>query len=709
MKPKYFEKTAPLGELSSPPANKYVNTKEIWNLTDPDIQEIENPRSFLTDPALQKTYGTSNPARMLIQENVFTNPGYSIPPDPQGAAGRDHYFLSVNVSYSVLDKSGKTLYGPVENMTLWQNFPLINTTYGDPITVYDHIADRWLTSTMAAIDGGPVYYELIAISETSDPLGSWYAYAYELEALPDYPKFGLWHNGYYWAGNMYNLETSEWIGAAAFVIDREAMLLGDPDTRMLRFQTTPGGYMMHDAFSFLPSNLTGDIENENLPNYFMYVKDDAWGFQDDFLSIWECMVDWEDTASCSFMEVSQLLPEPFDANYNNFTYITQPNPNYKLQSLGNRLMYKLEFRHFDGYDVMVTNHTVDCDATDHAGIRWYELRNDGTGWTIYQQGTYAPDADHRWMGSMSVDGEGNIALGYNVSGVSTYPSVRATGRLAGDAPGIMTVPEFSIMEGGGSQTWVSNRWGDYSCMSLDPVDQSTFWYVNQFYPYDHNYKWNIALGGFYLSNDSGMHTMIDPDTLFFTTQQQMSQGLDLLVIDTNDLNASILSNEPSGTVWGSEVNWFVNSPMQAPYFINAADTHVFSIRAMINDQIIANQYYYDTMHIVTSLDTHNVIIAFMDSLFVSLAENEGIADLKIFPNPITDKVNISLTIHERSEVNVTIRNLQGQSIMEKELGMRFPGNHHTQIDLNNRIPRGVYFVVVQTSKSTLVKKIVVLQ
>lgn len=710
LKPAYFEKTDPLKKLQSPPPNKYISTKDIWNLTETEIHGFENRAPFIVDPVLQNFNGTGDPARVLIRENVMSNPGYGVPPDPQGAVGPDHYFLSINVSFSVLDKSGKTLYGPVENMTLWQNFPHINMTHGDPITIYDQHANRWLTSVMASINGGPIYYELIAVSETADPLGSWYTYAYELEGLPDYPKFGLWHNGYYWAGNIYNLQTNDWIGAAAFVMDREAMLSGDPDAMMLRFQTTPSNNMMQGPFSFLPSNINGEFQSTSIPNYFLYVKDDTWGFQNDHISIWECIVDWEDTASCSFTETAQLQTESFDANFNNFTYITQPNSSYNLQSLGNRLMYRLEFRHFDDYDVMVTNHTVDCDATDHAGVRWYEFRNYGDAWMIYQQGTYAPDSDHRWMGSMSVDQEGNIALGYSVSSSSTHPSVRATGRRAGDTLGIMTVPEFSIMEGEGSQTWLSNRWGDYTCMSLDPVDQSSFWYINQYYPYDHDYKWNMALGGFYFSNDSGMHTQVDPDTLFFLTAQQMSEGLDLQLSNPNSLNASVIYNDPYGSVWGSNISWFVNTYLQAPYFINAADTHVFNIRAATTDQSIRGQFFYDTMQIITSLDTHNVVLAFADSLVVSTRENDisSVSDLKVFPNPARGKLNISFSLMGNSEAQVSISDLQGQKIKDISSGMLMPGEHDFQVDINEGFVRGVYIVLVRTPKSILSEKVIVL-
>ena len=612
----FYCKTPSLKDMS-PPARKYYSAKEMWNILESDMPEILNPLPFLSDPVVQNFNGNGVPARVLISRHAMDNADFGVPPDTQGDVGPDHYFHSVNISFVILDKSGHKIYGPVPNMTLWQSFPFINTTHGDPITIYDHLADRWLTSVMASENGGPVYYELIAISETPDPLGPWFAYAFQLEGLPDYPKFGLWHNAYYWTGLMYDLVNNEMIGAAAFALERDKMILGDPEARMLRFQTQPsGGFFLEDPFSFLPSNLTGEPLDPSLPNYFMYFKDDTWGFPNDFLSIWECFVDWADTSNCSFSEVLQLPTEPFDANFDNFTYITQPGTDYKLQSLGNRLMNRLDFRHFSDYNVMVTNHSVDCDGTNHAGVRWYELRDYGSGWNIYQQGTYAPDENHRWMGSISIDNEGNIALGYSVSGDSTYPAVRATGRREGDTPGIMTIPEFSIMEGGGSQTNSSGRWGDYSCMSLDPIDQNTFWYVNEYYQTSNPYNWKSAIGGFYLVSDSGLHTIVEPDTIFFSSAQQMNEGIDLNIINPNSMNASILYNDPYGSFSGIDIDWFVNNPIPAPYFINAGDTFELNVVSVYSDNIMAGDYHYDTLLLVTSLDTHHVILAFADSLLV---------------------------------------------------------------------------------------------
>jgi hypothetical protein len=156
-------------------------------------------------------------------------------------------------------------------------------------------------------------------------------------------------------------------------------------------------------------------------------------------------------------------------------------------------MYRAAFRNFGSYQAMVLNHTVDV-GTNHAGIRWYELRDSGSGWGIYQQGTYAPDSNHRWMGSIAMNKFGDIALGYSVSSTSVYPSIRITGRLAGDPLGQMTFSEHEVVTGSGYQTNSSSRWGDYSAMVVDPTDRCTFWYTQEYYAAIGSAPWQTRIG-----------------------------------------------------------------------------------------------------------------------------------------------------------------------------------------------------------------------
>lgn len=192
---------------------------------------------------------------------------------------------------------------------------------------------------------------------------------------------------------------------------------------------------------------------------------------------------------------------PFDTSLD---YIPQPGvaSYYYLEPRVDRLMYRLQYRDFETYSTMVTNHTVNA-GDGRAGIRWYELRNSGGDWSIYQQGTYAPaDTENRWMGSIAMDGQGNIALGYSVSSSTVHPSIRYAGRLKDDPLGTLPQSEASIIEGTGSQLEPYNRWGDYSSMSVDP-DGCTFWYTQEYYrtttdtaPYYGRQPWRTRIASF---------------------------------------------------------------------------------------------------------------------------------------------------------------------------------------------------------------------
>ena len=177
--------------------------------------------------------------------------------------------------------------------------------------------------------------------------------------------------------------------------------------------------------------------------------------------------------------------------------IPQPGTAVGVDAIPDRLMYRLQYRNFGPYEAMVVNHTVNT-GSNHAGIRWYKLRNSGSGWGILQQGTYSPDTDHRWMGSGALDGMDNFALGYSVSSGTTYPSVRYTGRLSTDPLNTLPQGEGAIIAGGGSQTSTSYRWGDYSSMSIDPIDDATFWYTQEYYSSTSDHGWQTRVGAFSL-------------------------------------------------------------------------------------------------------------------------------------------------------------------------------------------------------------------
>ncbi len=434
------------------------------------------------DPVLQENQGSIKSPESIVQN--FDGMPMSCncaPPDPNGDVGPNHYFQMVNVSFEIFNKSGTSLYGPADNSTLWDGFtgPWTGHNDGDPVVIYDQFADRWIASQFALYTSGSNgFYELIAVSATPDPTGAWYRYAFQFTNFPDYPKLGVWRDGYYLSTNEFNAAGTAFLGPGAIVIDRAAMLAGNPTATMVYFN--PGT----SYGSLLPSDADGiDLPPVGAPGYFVEMDVNV-------LRVWNLSVDWTNPAN-STLTLGVSLPT---AAFNLLGYsdlIPQPGTSVKLDNLGDRLMFRAQYRKFAGHQSIVVNHTVDAGSL-RAGIRWYELRNTGSGWSIYQQGTYAPaDGLNRWMGSIAMNANGDIALGYSVASSSVYPSIRFTGRAAGDPLGTMTIAEQSIFAGTTSQTGPT-RWGDYSAMTVDPVDDNTFWFTTEYSNGGWNWRTRIA-------------------------------------------------------------------------------------------------------------------------------------------------------------------------------------------------------------------------
>ena len=437
------------------------------------------------DPVLQDAGPAAGAPTTGANFEGLNNVNGVLPPDTVGDVGPNHYVQMVNLAFAIWNKSGNLLYGPANTNTLWQGFggPCETTNDGDPIVLYDHLADRWMMSQFALprFPRGP-FYQCIAVSQTPDPTGAWHRYEFTISSdkLNDYPKFGVWPDGYYMSINQFkcNFVSCSWGGAGAVVFERDKMLLGQP-ARMVYFDL-----LNTDANlgGMLPADLDGPAPPANTPNYFAQMDDNAWGYSPDQLQLWKFQVNWSNPSSSTFTLGTTLSTASFDTNMCGYSRncISQPGGT-KVDAISDRLMYRLQYRNFGTHQTLVTNHTVDTNGSDRAGIRWYELRDTGSGWGIFQQGTFSPDANHRWMGSLAMNGLGDIALGYSISSTSVSPSIRVTGRLDGDPGNQMTQGEVTIVNGSGFQGHSSGRWGDYSAMAVDPVDDCTFWYTQEYY------------------------------------------------------------------------------------------------------------------------------------------------------------------------------------------------------------------------------------
>ena len=360
------------------------------------------------DPVVQRALGPDAIPPTIVNFEGVNNVDGVLPPDTNGAVGPNHYVQMVNLSTAIYDKDGNLLYGPFHPSDLWPaGDPCHNNNDGDVVVLYDQLADRWLLTQFAL--PGP-YYQCIAVSkgpEPTDDPSDWYPYTFEVSPnkMNDYPKLGVWPDGYYMSANQFADPGAGASGAGVWVFERDKMLAGQAAT-MQYFDIAAWGY-----WGLLPSNLAGlTPPPEGTPNYFASV-DMNWSGTDDIFHIFEFHTDWNNPANSTFQLVKDIVVAPFDSNMCNGdrSCIPQPGTAVGLDAIADRLMMHLWYRNFGSYDVLVTNHTVDVGG-DHAGIRWYEIREPGADAYVYQQGTFAPDSEHRWMGSAAMDGAGNIAV-----------------------------------------------------------------------------------------------------------------------------------------------------------------------------------------------------------------------------------------------------------------------------------------------------------
>ncbi len=451
----------------------------------------------LADTVTQQFQGLKTGDTLLQNFEGLPNISFVVPPDPCGAVGPNHYFQMVNFVSAVYDKTGTRLLGPFNSGLIWLGMPH-NSSNGDGIVLYDENAGRWFISQLALPDypNGP-FYEMIAVSQTPDPTGSWYRWEFSFNDITDYPKFGIWHDAYYMSYNRIRTGGMVYDGTGAAAFDRVAMISGDPQARMILFLQNSG----EDAYSLVPADCSGAFPEAATPGYFFFI-------QRSYLGVMEFHTDWNTPANSTFGNYLRLPVSPF---LNNIESIPQKATGSALNPINDRLMFRAQFRKFSDWQSLVVNHTVDQGTS--TGIRWYELRRTTGNWYIHQQSTYAPDSSFRWMGSIAMDESGNMALGYSVASADLYPSIRYAGRMAHDPLNQLTIAERTIIPGGGAQTgvWSSGgRWGDYSCMVNDPSVSQTFWYSQEYYDSTSVSYWKTRIASFSFAGVLTMHATANP-------------------------------------------------------------------------------------------------------------------------------------------------------------------------------------------------------
>ncbi|MEO5720352.1 MAG: dockerin type I domain-containing protein [Chthoniobacterales bacterium] len=496
-----------------------------------EINELNSSFVPLPDPkapvqkdgALQSSFGPDGhftiniPAPSLTFEGLGVNG--SAPPDTTGAVGPNDYVQAVNGGgVRIWDKAGNprgpafrlsTLFAPLGGVAA-------NTDSGDALVLYDRLADRWLITQFAfAASTTPPYHQPIAVSKTGDPTGAYWVYDFITPGneFPDYGKIGTWPDGYYFTDRQFT-NGATYNGFGVFAFDRVKMLVGDPSASYIYFNAGPN--LSNSSSGMIPSDFNGLIPPPaGAPNVFSVYTDDAFGDPADALRLFNFHADFAVPANSTFLErpESPLAVAPFDArNPAGRADIEEPAPAVAadyLDSIGDRLMLRLQYINRSGTELLTTCHTVNGGTIAAPGVnptvaqyraatRYYVLQKTSpTGpYSVLDQATYSPDTTERWMGSTALDNAGNLAVGYSTSSTSVLPSISYAGRLATDPPNTLAQGEATMFAGGGVQTGTGNRWGDYTAMTVDPTDDSTFWYTNQYYNPSGAFLWRTRVGTF---------------------------------------------------------------------------------------------------------------------------------------------------------------------------------------------------------------------
>ncbi|RLD75910.1 MAG: hypothetical protein DRJ15_16280, partial [Bacteroidetes bacterium] len=617
---------------------------------------------------------------------------------------------------------------------------------GDPIVLYDEEADRWLATQFAVNTSNGVNYQLLAVSATSDPLGEYHRYAYAMVAFNDYPKFSVWNDAYYATWNMFGSYTRAGVGA----FERELMLDGDPNARMVYYDRPSSN------FAVMPADYDGSVPPAGTPCPFMHMR--TWS--DHKIEIYEFDVDWNNTSSSSFTLATTLTPATYSANVNG---VPQPGTSQLLDDLAMMIMYRLQYRDFGTHESMVVNHTVSNGG--RAAPRWYEFRKaSGGSWSIHQQGTFAPDNEERWMGSIAMNGNGDIALGYSISSSSTYPSIGYTGRRAGDPLGDMTIDEVIVKDGLSSQSNIE-RWGDYSCLSVDPSDDTTFWFTTE---YRKSSGWGTFISKFNLGPLTPPTADAGDDATICKSDQYQCNGFvtsaqsvlwttagDGIVIDATSLNAKYIRGTgdiANGfatlalTAYGFESGWeatdsvvvfLVDDPAA-----DAGNDTLLCVGELLQlngsaisydevawrtsgDGTFSDTTALDAIYTAGSGDVSNgsvdlTLIAIgltgcigedEDIMTVTIDECTGINEddnnfsLGIRPNPNTGIFSYDIYAKSSSDVMVEVLNLQGQQVFTQRLG-GLVGAYTGSINIGNN-PKGIYYLRINNGQEVRIEKVLV--
>ncbi|MGI8641961.1 MAG: FG-GAP-like repeat-containing protein [Pyrinomonadaceae bacterium] len=457
---------------------------------EPFRKQIESA-SHDIDSAMANFSAAPMPASSLSFDGVSSRENAAaygfriVPPDPNGDVGLNHYVQSVNALTRIFDKSGNPLTPSFKLSSIFSALgtPCSRRNDGDPIVLYDALTDRWLLSQYC--NNVPPFRQLIAVSQTGDPTGSYYLYEFVMPniKLNDYPKLGVWTDGFYMSADEFI--GGDYAGTGVFAFDKKKMLVGDKTAGYVYFDLASPSTIRLGGL--LPSDFDGlTPPPPNAPNIFVGYTATEYGDAQDALRLFNFHADFVNPQNSTFTEhaTSPISVAPFDpTSPDGRNDVDEPPPGEKLDSQSDRLMYRAAYRNFGTHESLVVNQTVRVSPVGQvyrAGVRVYELRNANAGFAVHEQATIGNGTTNRWMGSAAQDFQGNLAVGYSFSSEQKVPSILYSGKLEGEPRGTFRTEE-TLIAGTGVQTGFGSRWGDYTAMNIDPSDDCTFWLTNQYY------------------------------------------------------------------------------------------------------------------------------------------------------------------------------------------------------------------------------------
>lgn len=652
------------------------NLREVPNNSNPSKPRLKFGSTTGPASIVQKTSGPTESGSPIICIEGIDDVLGAAPSDANGDVGLNHYVQSVNSALAIWDKSGNLLYGPVSLSTLWDGFEgeWEGSNDGDPVVVYDELADRWLVSQFYIPEdrANGTYYQLTAISATEDPLGMWYRYAFPFENLNDYPKFGVWPDGYYSTYHMYDTtqDTMAYQGPSFVVFDREAMLSGKEEAAAVVFDPSSLSAQLPESFgglfSTLPADFDGPPPADNTP--FPVVGLSLAGVP----VLYEITMNWEDPQASVASFKNFFNPGNFTGRRES-EGVPQPGHDFLLDPMGDRFMHRLQYRNFGSHEVLLTNISEDVDGI--IGIRWIELRRQNAEWSIYQQGTYSPDSLHRWMGSIAMNGKGDIALGYSVGAKNKWASVRYTGRSSDSDQGLMNFQEVESKSGTKNEPF-SARWGDYSSMSVDPADDETFWYTSQ---YSGGRLWKTNIVSFKLGQ---------------ATHPIVHAGEDASICSTDRYNMSPTISNQKSLLWttSGDGNILWADEAQAQYKPGTHDIE--------NGQVylILNAYGWA----VGSLTRDSVLITIENCTGIVQFKLED--QISVVPNPSSGVFSFEMNNLKGQNIRIELMDIQSRVIFTQKLE-NIHGSYSNQLDLQN-YPKGTYYMRFIEDKSIVVRKLI---